>query len=470
VSLKLDTILSGYPLLRKDILLYEDKGLALLVNPYREGPQKLTYVSKNEALLFRQLAGNCKVKDLCRRLPMEKAEIMTLLKRWSGADQNAVRFLRVPIKKEQAVITRQAKDMAILSNYRAEVRSAEQASQDNGLAIKQYHRVKIRGALEQFENIEMTVSHFFRIPHAILGGKNYGASFCDILMRRGALKKGARILEVGGGTGIFAMSFLDQLQKASPKAYKSCTYALLDISPVLLEAQRKMLKPHRRLTRFVRGDIESKAFVKATFDLIISNEMIADLTAVKLTRADIKKDISLSKIKNKACSLIREFKITVSDAPQEFMFNLGAVGFLKTVKKILKPKGEAYIVEYGNRWSYPRAAYLKGHAEYSIHFGHLAQAAGKLGLNPVITSLLDFFPFDRAAAIMTSASYDGIKNCLLPFLGLPPMPDIPYTEDAMRKYGGEFFNRLSFVGLTRLGEGEHELDPAGFLVLNLKSE
>lgn len=50
--------------------------------------------------------------------------------------------------------------------------------------------------------------------------------------------------EQGGGRGLFALDFLDELGVRYPDCYRRLTYRLVDISPSLRERQRTLLQPH----------------------------------------------------------------------------------------------------------------------------------------------------------------------------------------------------------------------------------
>jgi len=462
-----DILMERYPFLKKNVMVYDDKkDISLLMNPSRKSQQKLSLLSKNEALLLHQLGGNNKIKDICHNVPINEKLILDMLKKWSGKEWDMVTLLEVPLEEARIKIKEQTKYANIYRQWRQAMDSAKQASEDNSI-LKEYHKKEIRDAIEQFDGVETTVSHIYSEPHVILGGKNYGASFANVLMQKGIIREGIKILEVGGGIGLFAKSFLDEILNVAPQVYKNIKYTLFEISPALLKSQRQILKKHSNLTKFIQGDIETCDFKHKKFDLIISNEMIADLNTVKLKRSDIKRSSLTSEYKKRAASLIKKFKLNIGDAPKEFLFNLGAIEFLHDIKKILAVGGKAYIVEYGNEWSYPKASRLKGHTEYSIHFGFLMKVADQLNMDPRLIPLVDFLPFNKRIKVINATSFFLINDYLLPFLNRERIPKKVYTEEMLRKKIGEIFDRLSFVGLTYLGSREATLDPSVFFMLDL---
>ncbi len=468
---KNDILMEKYPLLRKNVMVYDNKKVPpLLINPYRDSRKKIVHLTKNELLLLHQFGGNRRVKDICHNLHADKKLVLDTLKKWCGNEWRLIKFLQIPLDKVRVKEESQAKYTNIYIQIIREMHSAREANK-NSSVLKRYHKKEIRDALRQFDDRETTVSHIYKDPHVILGDKNYGASFADILMKNGVVRKGIEVLEIGGGTGIFARSFLEEISSHNPHIYKDMTYTIFELSPVLLKSQRTMLKKHKNITQFIQGDIESYDFKSEKFDLVISNEMIADLNTVRLKKTDIRSGLSLSKDKKRSVAFIKKYNLDISNAPRIFLFNLGAIELLLSIKKILKVKGKAYIVEYGSEWLYPRAVKLIDHTEYSIHFGFLVEAAAKLKMNPSIEPLINFLPFNKRIKVVNKVSFSLINDYLLPFLKVQKIPDDKvYTKEMLQKQIGWIFNHLSFVGFTRLGSGEARLDPSEFIVLEMGSD
>jgi hypothetical protein len=195
--------------------------------------------------------------------------------------------------------------------------------------------------------------------------------------------------------------------------------------------------------------------------------MVADLNVVKLRKEDFQYPSVLTRDKKRATDIISAYEINISDAPKEFIFNLKAIEFLILIKKILKPNGKAYIVEYGNQFKYSAPKVLKGHVEYSIHFGHLKRVAQKLHMFTKLNCLADFLSFDKNTKVVDSISWFGISNYLLPFLKHKSLSKKVYTEEMIKEEIGSIFNRLFFVSFSHIGKGDTLLDPGKFLVLEL---
>lgn len=464
------SLLCYYPLLRKNVMLYRDKETYLLINPYAKTSKKLSRVRKEHALLLRQLNGKKTLKDICAAMCVGQAAAVRLLKKWAAKECDMVELLRLPIAAAKRAQGRMFKYCEAANHIAHEMCSAARLTSGCSRKTKQYHRRKIYNAFDQFEKREVTNAHIYRDPHPLLQGKSYGESFADVLMRQKAIGKDAVILEIGGGVGFFAKSFLDRVREKSPHLYKRLRYVLLDISPVLLNSQKKILKCHGAATRFIRADTEEHHFGAKRFDVVISNEMIADMTVVQLKKSSNGALRATSKNQERARALIKQFRINVDDAPKRFLFNLGAVVFLQQIKKMLKPGGRAYVVEYGSPFFYPTASPLHGHTEYAVHFGVLKHVAQKLGLRARLRPLIDFLPFDRKASILTSASWFAINEYLLPFLHRKKRSDFIVTKAMLEKELGDSMPKLYFVGFSHLGKKEIFLDPADFFVLAIQKK
>ncbi len=152
--------------------------------------------------------------------------------------------------------------------------------------IIDFHVHGIEDASWEFDLIEPTVNHCFRFPHEALGGLDYGSRFCVAtlspevvpLMNR---SQPLQVLEVGGGTGSFARAFL---QQAASLNGTGLNYHILDLSPALMESQRKILSDLLPESRHFQQDATEFDLPDHTFDLIISNEVIADFPVASVQR------------------------------------------------------------------------------------------------------------------------------------------------------------------------------------------
>src|SRR6185295_18707095 len=158
-----------------------------------------------------------------------------------------------------------------------------------------FHLGGIEEASWEFDLIEPTVNHSFRFPGEPLGGLDYGSRFAVSTLRRDVVpllgqKKRLEVLEVGGGTGTFARSFLQQSQKLKDEALGQIelNYHILDLSPALMQNQRELLSHLMPADRHFHQDATRFDLPGKTFDLIIANEVVADfpMAAVQGGAAD----------------------------------------------------------------------------------------------------------------------------------------------------------------------------------------
>jgi len=342
-----------------------------------------------------------------------------------------------------------------------EYRSAKELEGRHDLAS--YHRTEINNPARQFEEVEMTVSHLYREPHPALQEKSYGARFARVLMEDGSVGKGFRILELGCGTGIFGRDFLREVKNAAPGVYKSLSYTFFDISRVLAKSQEEKNKEHVEIVSFQTGDACTHTFPENAYDLIITNEMIADLPVVKLTKKGRPRNGPATDGRDMGKRLGLDF----SDAPPQFLLNLGALRLLTAISQTLRPGGKAYIVEYGSPFGYPEARHVTNHIEYSIHFGHMLTAAENLGLEVKLRGLHEFLGFLGDVEVLDDLTHSAVFGHLLPFLGIMGESSRVYTRDMLLKALPEVARKvknLAFVPLNSLGGITY---PNGFYALRL---
>src|ERR1051325_8425040 len=152
--------------------------------------------------------------------------------------------------------------------------------------ITDFHLHDIEDASWEFDQIEPTVNHSFRFPHEALGGLDYGSRFCVSTLRPEVVPLMNRspvleVLEVGGGTGSFARSFIKQ---AASLNEAGVNYHILDLSPALMKNQRKILSEVLLESRHFQQNATEFELPDHAFDLIVSNEVIADFPVASVRR------------------------------------------------------------------------------------------------------------------------------------------------------------------------------------------
>jgi len=271
-------------------------------------------------------------------------------------------------------------------------------------AITDFHLTGIEDAAWEFDQIEPTVNHGFRFPHEALGGLNYGSRFClatltpavvPLLNNSAALE----VLEVGGGMGTFAQAFLQQAARLNGT---SINYHILDLSPALMASQRKILAELLPESRHFQQDATEFDLPDHTFDLIISNEVIADFPVASVQRN------SDGKWHGDGAYYLDKYDLSDKDAPDAFVVNSGVFRFIERAWKHLTPGGTLLVSEYGSDHQYPAASFNLNHDEFTIHFGHVVACATKVGFQCRLLTLKEFLNFDDEVLVL-----DGREEHLL---------------------------------------------------------
>ena len=262
--------------------------------------------------------------------------------------------------------------------------------------IIDFHLHGIEDADWEFDLIEPTVNHCFRFPHEALGGLDYGSRFCVSTLRPEVVplmnhSRQLEVLEVGGGTGSFARSFIKQ---AASLNGTGVNYHILDLSPALMENQRKILSEVLHEDRHFHQDATEFDLPGRAFDLIISNEVIADFPVASVQR------VNGNEWQGEGAYYIDKYDLSVKDAPDSFVVNAGAFKFIERAWKHLRPGGTLVVTEYGAEQLYPAQGYHLNHEEFSIHFGHLAQCAAKVGFDCRLLTLKEFLGLDEEVLVL----------------------------------------------------------------------
>jgi hypothetical protein len=282
-------------------------------------------------------------------------------------------------------------------------RSGKEAPGDSGVA--DFHSLGIDDAAWEFDFIEPTINHGFRFPSDALGGLDFGARFCAATLRADVLpllgsRDQLQVLEVGGGTGTFARSFIGHVSKVLGGG-ATVNYQIVDLSPVLIHSQREKLSAVVPPIQHFQQDATELNLPGRTFDLIISNEVIADFPVAPVTRR-LNGEPTRNGLEwqGAGASYLEKYELADVDTPDSFLLNTGAIQFLEKAWHHLAPGGAMIVSEYGGESEYPVQAYHLNHEEFSIHFGHLKKCAERIGFNCRLLRLQDFLEIDDQALML----------------------------------------------------------------------
>ncbi len=250
-----------------------------------------------------------------------------------------------------------------------------------------YHRFGAPDLMTELTICESFASAGSPYMASLNNPKPYGAIVGDFLSSKGLLKRGARILEAGGGYG----TLMNGLLGANSNLIQSVF--MTDLSMHMLRKQKEKLREWGSLIGFIQADILSLIESITDIDLIIINEVIGDLdVATNLESGNLPDDVS---------EILEKYELEIPDSGS-FNFNIGAIKLIEAVSKKNIP---AFVTEHSSdpivpdnmRFleeglamnSFPREIRLHKHSEYTIRFSHLVKIAEALGRRARTGSLID---------------------------------------------------------------------------------
>lgn len=455
-------VLSYRPKSGAPVLCYKDR---------RDGQAVVETLSPLLGRLWSLCQGDLSLPEVIARLVKEfpkqpdlERHVRDTVRAWTHSDRQLLKLLPRP---------RSAFELVGLPPYvystmpYPRMRASEGPSPEPSL--REYHKLEITSADEQFERRETTLSHAFRVPHPALENRTYGGQLARVLVERDAVPDdGGRspmtLVEVGGGTGFFARAFLDGLALRAPRVYNRARYVICDLAPALRASQKERTAPHKDKVRIVGGDAEGLPLPDRSVDLLIANEMIADLPVVPVRRQDLDDGGQEGGF---GADLVRRYGLPFDDAPGLFFLNVGAIRLLEECARVLKPGGTAFLSEFGSLTQYPEQSTHLDHPEFSIHFGHLRAAAAKLGLEASVEELTSILKLDgRVEVLQTTQSFFDTLRAFLANHGVR-LEKVAYTRDMFRDLlGGKVdMDRLEGVRFTPCGQRVLGLKPPEFKAL-----
>jgi hypothetical protein len=128
------------------------------------------------------------------------------------------------------------------------------------------------------------------------------------------------------------------------------------------------------------------------FDLIISNEVVADFPVALAERVSVE---GKTEWRGDAANYVVEFGLGEEDTPDSFLVNTALIEFLQRAWDHLSPGGLLVLTEYGGLNKFPERSYHLNHDEYSIHFGHVEKCAQALGFACRVLPLIEFLSIDE---------------------------------------------------------------------------
>jgi SAM-dependent methyltransferase len=309
-------------------------------------------------------------------------------------------------------------------------------------SIGEFHLEGIDDATWEFDIIEPTINHLLRFPNQLLSGLDYGTCFCDAVFEDIVLGKNDEdfeVLEIGGGTGSFARAFINRAQTK----IAGLSYQIMDLSPTLAANQLQLLSDIHPAVGHISQNAVELDLPGRKFDLIVSNEVVADFPVAAVERQHTKDNgIAFS---GEGAALIKEYGLAVEDAPERFYVNSGVFQFLKRAWLHLKPGGRLILSEYGGEWLYPVESFHLNHSEFSIHFGHVVECARKIGFRCRLRPLAEFLGIDDRTPVLNGREEHILcLNFVLQKYGL----SLPFALFSEQDFTARFGDLAHRIGLS----------------------
>ena len=347
---------------------------------------RATALSGPQLAVFLQVNNSRTVLDIARRLQFPPQTVLDALAPFFRADQPAFQLRRSPPRPRDRSLHH-----LVMPARPDGPRRADQHDPDGGTTLGAWHEDGITDATTHFDDVETTFAHAFATPHPALEDMPYGARLYDRLVERGLLPEGATVLEVGPGTGQLAHDLLDADQGTGAPRIRR--YLRLDRSPVLLAAQNERVPA----SEGILGDATALPMPDASVDLVISNEVIADLPAVPAVPGG----------PGPVTDRLRRYGLAA--LPGSGPYNLGAWQLVEEVARVLKPGGSAVLTEFGDVDEVPTETRHLNHPEVSIHFRHLALVAAGCGLHAELEPVGTLLDVQLHTTWLSRASIEGLR-------------------------------------------------------------
>lgn len=442
------------PVFNPGVILYNNSDTFLICNSNHNQKNSVRETSKDIFKILSLINGKNSQQEIASLLSVDLDDVQKVIDEQKRIDSKL--FYQAPAPKGAL------EEVIALKKKSLEYKNVSKAPD-----LDNYHTLGITDAPKQFNQNEMTMSHLYRVPTKGLNGMRYGEALAKklVLNLDETSAESINILEIGGGLGYLAFYFLEYLAKKKPSIFKRLDYTILDLSPELQRFQKETNKAYSNIN-FICANIQTHNFCDQKYDLIISNEMIADLDVEVANKSNCIN----GKPSNESEKLIIENSLKVMDFPEKFIFNLEAIRLIFLIKRILKANGIAFVSEYGTMNEPAFAVPLPGHFEYSIQFSHLEDIAKKIFDNSNLTTVYDYLSFDGESLMIANEDRATLFGCLMPYLGKEELPALAYDKELLLEtIGEEVYNGIKNLQFYKLHENKTHLNPKQFYALLLKN-
>jgi protein-L-isoaspartate O-methyltransferase len=376
-----------------------------------------------------------------------------------SGSRETIEFLASP-KRQLIKLTAHAEDLSdpykpcnrVPRNFYHAAKWGQPSTDGAAQSIVDFHEQGIQDASWEFDLIEPTINHALRFPSEALGGLDYGARFCasalkpEVLPLLGRTNRFA-ILEVGGGTGSFARSFMEQARKLKTPAGQpvEINYQIMDLSPSLIQSQQRKLADVVPAVTHFQQDATNFNLPNQKFELIIANEVIADFPVAWVKRKRDNGADSRQHWEGEGADDLERYDLDELTNAEAFLVNAGVFRFIERAWQHLTPGGVVIMSEYGSVDRFPAQSYHLNHEEFSIHFGHLQSCARKVGFECRLLTLKDFLGLDDQV-LMLDGQEERIR--CLNHIFQKHGASLPYAFISKSEFQKLFQELVDRIGLT----------------------
>ena len=378
--------------------------------------------------------------------------------------RETIEYLTSP-KRQLIKFTSRAEDLLdpykpcnrVPRNFYHAAKWGQPSTDSAGQSIVDFHEQGIEDSSWEFDLIEPTVNHAFRFPSEALEGLDYGARFSVSTLSPEVLPllgEGNRleVLEVGGGTGSFAQSFIEQSRSLKTPAGGpvEINYQIMDLSPTLIQSQQHKLAGVVPAVTHYQQDATNFNLPNRKFDLIIANEVIADFPVAWVKRKRDEGDDSTYHWEGEGADDLERYDLDELANAEAFLLNTGVFRFIERAWQHLVPGGVVVMSEYGGVDTFPIQSYHLNHEEFSIHFGHVQRCARKVGFECRLMALKDFLGLNDQV-LMLNGQEEHIR--CLNHVFQKHGASLPYaliSQSEFQKLFQELVDQISLTGFSFL--------------------
>lgn len=361
----------AYPARSRWALIFPDSLELWHALPLRRGhggfPFGALPLTETALAVWRACDGHRSLVQVAEHVGISAEELRSTLSPWMAVEVQALQLRERPVRAREPALG------ALLAPERPPHAREEHHYRQAATDLERYHTEQIDHGDSHFDDRETTFAHVFERPHPALGGRSYGGALRRALAARGAAVDG-EVLEVGPGTGAVCAAWME----AGPAR----RYLRLDLSPELLRVQAARCP----ISTSIQGSATAMPLEDDSVDLVLSNEMIADLRASPTAEG-----------------------FAVAAEPGQALFNTGAFALVSECARVLRPGGMAFVSEFGGPDELPEETVHLDHPEVSIHFGQVAEVARQHGLSAELLPLESVLGVDRQALWLSRPSHEALR-------------------------------------------------------------